>query len=628
MCGIFGALTEDGKISIKSLQDVSEVIKHRGPDDEGYFLTSWGNNSSQSYKGNLSQTGLKLMHISTADENVNIALLHRRLSIIDLSDLGHQPMNYIDRYWITLNGEIYNYIEIRVELLKRGYRFKSTSDTEVVLAAYAEWGKDCVHKFNGMWAFAIWDSNENSLFISRDRFGVKPLYYYSTGGVFVFCSEIKGIRCYLNGALSLDTRQLLRFLDRGEYMEGESESSLFEGIKQLMPGNNLEYKHNKLYVSKYYNLKIVPNKNKLQVNIEILRNLFSQSIKYRLRSDVEVGSCLSGGIDSSSIVSYTSSFYNTTLNTFSAIWPGEAIDESYYIDKVNQKCRCVSHSFKPDLANLLDTIDREIWHQEMPLSGSSLLAQWFVMENAKTANIKVLLDGQGADEILGGYPWFLNAYVNDLFLHGKWNELFVNYRDLRKKNISLFKAAKTFAYSVWINKMYKSYFPINPEFTALFKDTKHYIDPSRFGSLAQLQKHEIEKNVLLPLLHIEDRNSMAHSVESRLPFMDYKLVEFCINIPANQKIKGLNTKYILKEAMKDYLPSEVYNRKDKIGFATPLERNYFNVEKEHHDLAIDYIRKSEFWKMGLINNIFLNENISANHLFTLYTIARFIDMWF
>ena len=627
MCGIFGIVNSSDEIDIDKILLVSNILRHRGPDDEGFLLASTVRNSFQSFKGNTSPLSLKLPHISSASEPNNIALLHRRLSIIDLSDSGHQPMCYFNRYWIVLNGEVYNYLEIREELLKKGYIFISTSDTEVILAAFMEWGEDCVHRFNGMWAFGIWDSKENSLFLSRDRFGVKPFYYYHTGDLFIFCSEIKGIRCYLNNSLTLDTKQLLRFLDRGEYMEGENEDSLFTGIKQLMPGCNGVFKGNTLKVNKYYELKLTANRNQFSDNVDSLKNLFAESIRYRLRSDVEVGACLSGGVDSSSIVSYSTSIHKKTFNTFSATWPGEAIDESFYIDKVNKKWNCVAHAFKPDLTNLLEVIDKEIWYQEMPLSGSSLLAQWFVMEQAKKSNIKVLLDGQGADEILAGYPWYLGTYINDLFVHFKWIELLKHQSDLSKKDYGISKMAKSKIYNLWAGKNYKSFFPIQSGLAELYNDMKKYKSPSQFNSLGEFQKYEIEKNTLVPLLHIEDRNSMAHSVESRLPFLDYRLVEFCINIPPEQKIKGINTKYILREAMKSYLPSEVYARKDKIGFATPLEANSFEKGKELHSIAIEYLQHSEFWRMEVLNKNFLKDDISSNHLFVLYSLARFINMW-
>ena len=628
MCGIFGIVNIGDNININKLREVSKVLQHRGPDDEGHFLSSSVRNSGQSYKGDISPQSLVLPHISSAEGNYDLALLHRRLSIIDLSDSGHQPMCYADRYWITLNGEIYNYPEIKEELLKKGYSFKSTSDTEVVLAAYMEWGEECVNKFNGMWAFAIWDSKKNTFYLSRDRFGVKPLYYYHTKSIFIFCSEIKGIRCYLDGLLELDVKQVLRFLDRGEYMEGESEDSLFEGVKQLMPGHNLVLENNKLKIHKYYSLKLIPNQNSLSENIEYLRNLFGESIKYRLRSDVEVGACLSGGIDSSSIVSYGTSLFNKNFNTFSATWPGENIDESFYIDKVNKKWNCIVHTFNPDLTDLLSTIDKEVWHQEMPLSGSSLLAQWFVMEQANKAGIKVLLDGQGADEVLAGYPHYVPAYINDLFVHLKWSELYTYKTELTIKGFAPSYAAKAQLYNLMIRKKYASFFPVRQILSEEYADTKKYIAPSRFNSLAELQKYEIEKNTLLPLLHIEDRNSMAHSIESRLPFLDYRMVEFCINIPAEQKIRGTNTKYLLREAMKSFLPPEVYNRRDKIGFATPLEEKYFGFSREFNEFAIGYIKKSTFWNMHLLDEGCLNHKMPPNNLFALYSLARFIDNWF
>jgi asparagine synthase (glutamine-hydrolysing) len=628
MCGIFGMLNEGPRIDISKLQGISKIIRHRGPDDEGYFLASSEKKIYKDFKGDISPQSIPLAHVSLAKDSFNIALLHRRLSIIDLSDSGHQPMSYADKYWITFNGEIYNYLEVREELQKKGYRFKSNSDTEVILAAYSEWGENCVLRFNGMWAFAIYDCIKNSLFLSRDRFGVKPLYYYLKSDSFIFCSEIKGIKHYVTESLTLDVKQVFRFLDRGEFMEGESENSFFEGIKQLMPGHNLIFENNRLTFYKYYALKIIPNRNKLSDNIEILKDLFGESIKYRLRSDVEVGACLSGGIDSSSIVSYATSLNNKTFNTFSATWPGESIDESYFIEKVNHKWNCIAHSFNPDLSNLLEIIDKEIWHQEMPLGGSSLLAQWFVMEQAKTANIKVLLDGQGGDEILAGYPWYISTYINELLIHFKWQELFAHKSELIASNYGILSTVKVQLYNLLVRKKFRSFFPIDQEFMKLYQETRNYIAPSQFYSLSELQKYEITDNTLLPLLHIEDRNSMAHSVESRLPFLDYKLVEFCVNVPTEQKIKGINTKYIFKESMKDFLPKEVYNRKDKIGFATPLEARYFGLGKEFNEQAIEFIIKSDFWKLRLIRGDFLDKRTSANNIFKLYALARFVNIWF
>jgi asparagine synthase (glutamine-hydrolysing) len=574
MCGIFGIINGKESIDITKLQEVSKALRHRGPDDEGYLLTSTNKKTYHSYKGDISPQSLILPHISTANGNYNIAFLHRRLSIIDLSDTGHQPMSYAERYWIILNGEIYNYLEIKEELLKKGYSFKSSSDTEVVLAAYIEWGKDCVLRFNGMWAFVLWDCKENSFLLSRDRFGVKPLYYYFKNNVFIFCSEIKGIRTYLNNNILINSESVNKFLDIGEFSIGEIDDTMFYDIKQLLPGHNIIFKENSLKIIKYWNLELKETTNTIEENIEIFKELFLNSIKLRLRSDVEVGSCLSGGIDSSSIVSYASSKFNRKMHTFSIIWPGEKCDESFYIDTVNKKYDCTAHAFKPELNDVLEIIDKVIWHQELPLATGSLLAQWFVMRKANKEGIKVLLDGQGADEVLAGYPRFIRSFLNEMILGFSFKTILENKELLRQ-----------YGYST---KSYLSVFK-TLIFNKLFKQNNNNI----FKSLNDNLKSEMEISCLPSLLHYEDRNSMAHSIESRVPFLDFHLVEFLFSIPASQKIKNSRTKFILINAMKDYLPPEIYNRRDKIGFETPIEK-YLQGNKSYanYDWTKDKVLKN------------------------------------
>jgi len=620
MCGIFGIIS-DKIVDIQKLSKVSRVIKHRGPDDEGFLLFNKDDGEYEQYCGEDTIQDITYLLLNDT-KRFNAAFLHRRLAIIDLSPTGHQPMTYnANKLWITYNGEVYNYIEIRAELSAKGYTFNSYTDTEVILASYQEWGTECVNHFNGMWAFAIWDSFNHIIFLSRDRVGIKPLYYYHKDSKFIFCSEIKGIKTYLDNNLTLNEKKIYEYLVRGQIFVGESEDTILEEVKQLMPGSNLVLNQNNISINKYWSLTLTRNRLSFNDNVERFSELFLQSIKFRLRSDVEVGSCLSGGLDSSSLVSFASNKFNKRFHTFSAIWPGEKCDESYYVEKVNDKYQCYPNAFTPDLENISEVIDKEIWHQEIPLAGSSLLAQWFVMEKAKEKNIKVLLDGQGADEILSGYPLYLISYINEMIYSLKWNELYKYYPSLKKNGYPVKRFISIQKHKLFNQK--HTAFPIKKKLIDKYIFNTKYVTPHKCNYLPDFLKDQIERTNLPGLLHFEDRNSMAHSVESRVPFLDYKLLEFTVSIPTEQKINGALTKIILREAMKDYLPEEVYNRFDKIGFSTPIENNLFNNGNALYNNYLDSIKNSDITNMDLIEL----EEINSHNIFAIYTLAKFMEIW-
>jgi len=619
MCGIFGIISQN-KVNTDRLNAVSRTIKHRGPDDEGFLLFNNELKVAKQFRGYDTIKEILYPHIELSD-NFNSAFLHRRLSIIDLSPAGHQPMSYNnENYWIVFNGEIYNYLELRSELETNNFIFKTNSDTEVILAAYQYWGFDCVNKFNGMWAFAIQDFRRNQLFISRDRFGIKPLHYYFKNGNFIFCSEIKGIKSYLDKKLDINQNSIYKFLTKGEFTIGDDEQTMFNDVKQLMPGTNLIFKDNKITIEKYWELNFNLNFNLFDENVKIFKNLFYDSIKLRLRSDVEVGSCLSGGIDSSAIVSFASSKFNKQFHTFSAIWPGENCNESFYVDKVNKKYNCLENAFTPKLDLLDEVFTKEIWHQEMPIAGSSLLAQWFVMEQANKKGIKVLLDGQGADEVLGGYPRYIRTYLNEMIKKNKWIELIKYYPELKKQNLSLRKILGINR-KLFIKDEHTPSVPLNNDFSSEYEKYEH--NRKSYNDLNDNLISEIEKTCLPGLLYIEDRNSMAHSIEARVPYLDYRLVEFALSIPAEQKINGGLTKVVLREAMKDYLPPEVYNRRDKIGFSTPLEEKLFNEN------GVSFISNDEsVAQLKLIENYVDVKNIkTSNQRFKAFSLSKFLILW-
>ncbi len=617
MCGIFGIISNEN-IDNRKLAGVSESIRHRGPDDEGFLLIN--ETEKVSAGGNDTIKELNIPPVNTIEGGFKGCLIHRRLSIIDLTPSGHQPMPYADeRYWLIFNGEVYNYIEIREELKAKGHNFRSTSDGEVILAAYAEWGPDCVKRFNGMWAFAIYDYNDKSLFVSRDRFGIKPLYYYHHDGLFLFASELKALKSYLGDRLSLNKEIIGLFAMNEISVYGDSDRSTFNEVKTLPAGHSLIYRNDQVNLRRYWKLETGDSSLSFEEHVIKIRETFEDAIRLRLRSDVEVGSCLSGGIDSSSIVSMGSAKLNKKFNTFSAVWPGARCDESDFVDIVNKKFECIPNKFTPDLTNFSELMKKVTWHQEIPVAGSSILAQWFVMERAAKKGIKVLLDGQGADEVLGGYPHYVVVYLNELFYKMQWRELLRNKKSLLEKG---FGAKRFIRYQLnRFKKISRLSLPVNEEF--------HFSRGSFFNrlftsnNLADYLREEIEVINLPSLLHFEDRNSMAHSVESRVPYLDYRLVELAFKIPASHKIKGSLTKVLLREAMKGIIPDEIFNRKDKVGFETPVEAEYFRKGSKFYKEAFDFIRESSLVKDKIVDA----EKINSGNLLAAWSLAVFLNMW-
>jgi len=546
MCGIAGIIHLDEKpVEQTSIRKMIDAITHRGPDGEGIFIEK------------------------------NIGLGHKRLSIIDVSDISAQPMHWHHKYVITYNGEIYNYIEIKKELEQNGYLFSSTGDTEVILAAYDKWGTECVKKFNGMWAFAIYDKTYQKIFCSRDRFGVKPFYYAISNNTLYFASEIKAILTNINVS-RLNQSILLQYLVLN--LTDHTTSTFFNNISTLSGGHNLivDLQQQKYYIEKYYNIQFHQHYNKLNINeaIDIFRTEFERSISWRLRSDVKVGTCLSGGLDSSYIAAIASKKYTEVSNEpFTAI-TAEAlqndINEKYFAEKVVNHLGLNWYVTSPGHVDFQQILEQVIYTQEEPFGSPSIILQNFVMQQAKQANVKVLLDGQGADEILLGYPRYIAAYVQSLPF---------------SKKISFFKNAKhNYGLSIktiLLNYLYFSNFNLRKQ--RVLKNAKgihqKYIQAIDFNILKlfakansdiyELQLLEVTTTQIPQLLKWEDKNSMAHSIETRLPFLDYQLVELCLSIQNSFKLQDGWSKYILRKNMNNILPKEIVWRKKKIGFNAP-----------------------------------------------------------
>jgi asparagine synthase (glutamine-hydrolysing) len=503
---------------------------------------------------------------------------HNRLSIIDLHAEANQPMHF-GKHWIVFNGEIYNYKELREELLQKGITFTTSSDTEVVLKSFALEGEKCVEKFIGMWAFAIYDEDTHDLFCSRDRFGIKPFNYIHSGNELYFSSEIKSLRQTPVFSNELNLNQIGRGLQLG--WVGFEDQTYFESVKQLEPGCNLIFSKGKLEIKNYWSYPSEERKISLNDAVHQFRDLFNDSLKLHVRSDVPIGATLSGGIDSSSIVcSMLNNGLSDQLKTFSIYYEGTSgFDERPFIETIREK-----YSGKFDL-NYYSPNDKEIaedFHtishtMDVPLSGSSPISQYYVMKLAAKHDIKVILSGQGADDYMGGY---MHAYYRSIaqkartLQFGKALSELKNYRKIHEASGSkLLNLASKSALSAIMNEdaLYKfEYFNYFPFMLDQKQDWEHF-EPFNSGKLNSFHYALMKYSSLPTLLHYEDRNSMAHSIESRVPFLDHRLVELLFTVPDELKMKDGWTKYILRSSMEKVLPEQIQWRTDKKGFVTPGE---------------------------------------------------------
>ncbi|WP_242927107.1 asparagine synthase (glutamine-hydrolyzing) [Pontibacter vulgaris] len=551
------------------IKKFTDIISHRGPDDDGFYFYN------------------------------NIALGHRRLSILDLSSAGHQPMPLGLKYTIVFNGEIYNYIEIKQELINLGYSFASGTDTEVILAAYDYWKETCVSKFNGMWSFVLLDKTKNTLFCSRDRFGVKPFYYRITKSYFAVASEIKQFTTLPDWEAVLNRSKAIDFISRGIF--DHTDETLFNGVKQLKGGHNLTFnlQDYSFIIDRWYNLgsAIKPYQGNFEAAKEDFKKLFQSAVKLRLRSDVKVGSCLSGGLDSTSIVCTVNELLRQEnkqdiQETVTACSHEKKYDEQVFADKVIKATSVKAHKVYPDLDELFSKLDELIWHQDEPFTSSSIFAQWSVFKEARKNNLIVMLDGQGADESLAGYPPFHDAYLTGLLKQLNFAQILKETQSLRLlKNYNVVKRwqflLKFILPQVIADKLASN---SNKFLSKSANEEKARYKPVFKEDLKEMSLDQLLISNLPMLLHYEDRNSMAHSIESRVPFLDYRLVEFILSLPDNYKINEGQTKYIMRESLSDILPQEIKNRHDKMGFVTPetiwIQKNAEQV-KQHLQSATE-----------------------------------------
>ncbi|MFO0322849.1 MAG: asparagine synthase (glutamine-hydrolyzing) [Bacteroidota bacterium] len=631
MCGIAGIINHGG-VSTEKLYHMSKVLKHRGPDDEGFCLLSHSQ-PSKYFKGDDTISELsQVPHIidSSNVKSYEIGLVHRRLSILDLSPSGHQPMAYADRFDIIFNGEIYNYKELKQDLNSKGFHFTTDTDTEVILAAYYHWGEDCVNHFIGMWAFAIYDKIEKLLFLSRDRFGIKPLYFFQNKTLFAFASEIKALLTLDEIKPEGDFNSILEYISFGA--TSNPSTNLFKNIQTLKPSHNLllDTSALKFDVKPYYRLNDQVEHYSFSSNKEIQESfskILWSSIDLHLRADVPIGSTLSGGLDSSTIVAMASlKMEGKSFKTFTAAYTEKEIDESYFAKKVISDHQNIDAYFSyPDIKTYWADFDKLIWHQDLPINSTSMFAQWEVMKLANQQNIKVLLDGQGADEILGGYYNFAGIYLIEK-LKRLQIPSFMRERAQLQQNFSPNinqSIAKSMYYFLpeFLQKYLRSKKRIGMGFVSdSYRHQLSNIDvPARGGKSFKEQSLLSIEFGLQDLLRYEDRNSMAFSIESRVPFLDHRLVEFSVALNNDWKINNGWTKYILRKTAEPILNKEIVWRKYKMGFLTPQKlwklksknelSQFINDTKIPDFLNREYLIKlndsdindtshlSEFWKL-------------------------------
>jgi asparagine synthase (glutamine-hydrolysing) len=545
MCGIAGIIRFDGQPADgELLARMIEAAHHRGPDATDRLVRG------------------------------PVGLAHKRLAIIDLHPRGKQPMAYADRYWIVYNGEVYNYLELRAELEKLGHVFHTTSDTEVILAAYAQWGHRCLARFNGMWAFAIYDEQAGEVFLARDRFGVKPLTMAWRPGMLCFGSEIKQLLPALPHRKA-NTRRVLDYLVTA--YENHTNETFFEGIESLPAGSWMRVALDGRVLDRqsFYSLPERPEFARMgfEEAVGAVADLLRDAIRLRLRSDVRVGTCLSGGLDSSTISAIASDLYNRSGGeAFIGIHAKSierSTDESAFAQQVAQRAGIRLVTVEPNSDDFASTIDEVVYTQEEPFGSPSMFMGWHVFREAQRQGCRVMLNGQGCDEAFLGYERYY-----PLELDPTHPVDFVRRVRMQAghSKLSMAEALRYYLYFrhafLRISRLKANRYVAQKHMATMAFDSVRESADS-YARCFVMQKLEIESLQLPHLLRYEDRNSMRHSIETRLPFLDYRLMEAAASLPLEHKLHGGWTKYVMRKVAEPHLPAEVTWRKVKLGFEAP-----------------------------------------------------------
>ena len=580
MCGLVGVWRRDGAtIDVDLLKQATDRLRHRGPDDEGYLLADVAKGAAYPRVGPASVTSGRALALQ--GDHADLAFGFRRLAIIDPSPNGHQPFASADgTVWVVFNGEIYNYVELRAELIERGHRFRTQTDTEVIVAAYQEWGVECLARFNGMWAFVLWDVAARRLFGARDRFGIKPLYYRDSTASFSFASEIKALIADGHRAPTVRDRAVLDFLTTG--LVDHTTHTFFEGVEQLAAAHYFIVDQTGLRITRYWELpvdrEVLPENDR---SIAIVRDTFEDAIRIHLRSDVPIGSCLSGGVDSSAIVCVANDLLKKgrateRQETFSSCFDDRRFDERPFIEQVLDRTGAGRNFVFPRAEDLPGDIAAVLWHHDEPFASTSIFAQWKVMQLAARRGIKVILDGQGGDELFAGYHTYFGFHFADLLRQWRLGAL---WREIRSYalvhgvsiRVALARLVEPLA-AERLRRTARGF--LKHEGVGVSRDYAIHGDstdgaPAAESRLAGRLLDLLTRSSLPALLRYEDRDSMAFSIEARVPFLDVRLVELAFSLPASLKIRGGMTKIALRDALRGILPEPVRTRTDKMGFVTP-----------------------------------------------------------
>lgn len=564
MCGICGIyhLERDRPVAPDAVRRMADALQHRGPDDRGELIDG------------------------------NVGLGHLRLSIIDLSAAGHQPMTNEDgRYWIVFNGEIYNYLELREQLVAAGHQFKSHSDTEVILHLFEQHGEACVSQLNGMFAFAIWDRVEQRLFAARDRFGIKPFYFALRDGAFVFGSEIKAVLAAGNVPAEVDREGLSDYLTLQFCMGAKT---LFKNVRKLEPGHLLRVDADGVTTRAYWDIDFTVDRTHEAEHLDELSFLLRDAVRLQLRADVPVGAHLSGGLDSTAVTCLASSLSDAQIHTFTGGFREDGYDETRYARIASGFANTIQHEVFATADQFVDTLPSLIYHMDEPAAGPGLFPQYFVSKLA-SEHVKVVLGGQGGDEIFGGYTRYLIAYLEACInggIHGaQEDEKYVVTFESILPNLPQLRGYEPLLKRFWKQGLFdeadRRYFSLidrsagvrsmlskdawsqegghrsYDEFRAIFNH------PNCHALINKMSRFDM-KTLLPALLQVEDRTSMAVSLESRVPLLDHRIVELVGRMPPKVKFKGGRLKHVFREVLADIVPPAIANRTDKMGFPVPL----------------------------------------------------------
>lgn len=626
MCGINGIAfsSQSGRQADATvLKRMRDVITHRGPDDEGIFVDG------------------------------RIGLGHRRLSIVDVAS-GHQPMTNEDgSLHITYNGEIYNHTDYREPLIARGHIFKTHCDTEAILHLYAEYGDDCVDRLRGMFAFAIWDRNKRELFIARDRLGVKPLYYVHTAeGSLYFASEIKAL---------LEARAVkpeLNFRAFSDYLANHAtsgEETLFVGVKRLLPGHTLRWRDGEIKIRKYWDVSFEKQAQAGRSDADYIAEwseLFKKSVQLRLMADVPLGMFLSGGIDSSAIAAVMSTLVDEPIKTFSVAFAEREANELEYARMVAQAYKTDHHEIVVTPEQFWAKLPDLIWHEDEPLAHPSSVALYFVSHLA-SQHVKVVLTGEGSDELMAGYARYRKTILN-LALGEQYHRVVPSgVRDLVRKQFAGMTGSKLRL------KLGRTFLNLSPDIESIYFDNfavfsrslqHQLLTPDAMDRMGAIDPyagvrdvlHDTDAQSLLDrllyadiktylheLLMKQDQMSMAASVESRVPFLDHKLVEFTSSLPERLKLRRWTTKYVLRQSMKGVLPPAILDR-PKMGFPVPIGKWFRGA---YAPVLDEYVLGSRAIDRGIFDADFVRSLVDqhqrgvANHSERLWSLVN-LEMWF